>query len=134
MYCFAKVALAGVMSVALTGSLWAAGKGTGGQGGTGSTGSGAGKTGTYGTQGTRSTQGATGTQGTTGTSGTQGATGTQGAGGIGQTPWFSSQNLRGQLGLNDQQYNQLNSAYGQAYSNYSSNMGQLGNSLTPEQR
>ena len=54
--------------------------------------------------------------------------------GINQTPWFSNQGIRSQLNLNDQQYNALNRAYGQAYTHYSSNLGQLGNTLTPQER
>ena len=95
---FAKTALAGILSVVMTGPVW----------------------------GQAATQGSARATAQVRTP--------QGAGGISQTPWFSNQMIRSQLNLTPQQYNALNSAYGQAYTHYSGNMGQLGNSLTPQER
>jgi len=51
-----------------------------------------------------------------------------------QTPWFSNPEVREQLQLNEQQYNQLNQAYTQAWNRYNQGWTQLGANLTPEQR
>jgi len=51
-----------------------------------------------------------------------------------QTPWFSNQDIRQQLKLNDQQFNRLNKSYGEAYNTYQQKLGQLGKNLTDEQR
>ena len=53
---------------------------------------------------------------------------------ISQTPWFSNQAIRGQIGINDQTFNRLNTAYGQAYQTFNTGVGQLGTNLTPQQR
>jgi hypothetical protein len=105
---FVKFSSTGVLSALMVSSVWA-------QAGGGATGGGAagGQTGAKG--------------GTTGTVGTTGMT-------IGQTPWFNNQALRTHIGLNDQSFNQLNTAYGQAYQNYNTGASQLGVNLTPQQR
>jgi hypothetical protein len=103
---FAKIAVAGLMSVVMVGPVWGQAGGAG-QAGAGAQASGA---------------------------ATTGGRATIGMGNINQTPWFSNQGIRSQLNLNDQQFNALNKAYGQAYTNYSSNLGQLGNTLTPQER
>src|SRR5438477_6970794 len=73
--------------------------------------------------------GAAGGQAGVGTTGT-GTTGMT----ISQTPWFSNQAIRTQIGFNDQAFNQLNTAYGQAYQTYNTGVSQLGTNLTPQQR
>jgi hypothetical protein len=73
-----------------------------------------------------------GTQGTKATAGAQGNAGTSMT--INQTPWFSNPQIRAQIGLNEQAFTQLNTAYGQAYTKYNSGVSTLGNNLTPEQR
>jgi len=55
-------------------------------------------------------------------------------GGIGQTPWFSNPNIRQQLKLNDEQYNQLNKAYQQEWNRYQQGYNQLDKNLTDQQR
>jgi hypothetical protein len=65
---------------------------------------------------------------------TTGATSQMAVSGFSQTPWFSNQSVRSHIGLNDQTFNQLNNAYGQAYSTYNTGVSQLGTNLTPEQR
>jgi hypothetical protein len=65
---------------------------------------------------------------------TTGTTRQMTAGGITQTPWFTHQNVRSNIGINDQTFNQLNAAYGQAYSTYNQGISQLGTNLTPDQR
>jgi hypothetical protein len=110
---YAKIAVAGVLSTVLAGPVWgqAAGAGAGGAkaGGQAGAGQGAGPA-------------------------TAGVRTSASMGGVNQTPWFSNQAVRSHLNLNDQQFNALNQAYGQAYGNYSSNLGQLGNTLTPQER
>jgi hypothetical protein len=56
------------------------------------------------------------------------------SGGINRTPWFSNQDIRSKLNLNEQQFNALNKAYGEAYSKYSTGSGQFGNNLSAEER
>jgi hypothetical protein len=75
-------------------------------------------------------------QGQKGAPPVQGAAGQQGAyhGGYGQMPWFSNQDARTHLKLNDAQYNQLNKGYGQAYEGYQTGMKNMGKDLTDEQR
>ena len=46
-------------------------------------------------------------------------------GGINKTPWFSDPALRKELKFNEQQYNQLNKAYGQAWTGYEKAMSGL---------
>jgi len=55
-------------------------------------------------------------------------------GSISQTPWFSDQSIRKQLNLDSDRYNQLNKAYGQAYSTYQKGVNQLGNNLSDTDR
>jgi len=101
---FAKLVMTGALSLLLVGPAFSAGKGgAGGAGGAGAGGAGAGGAGQSGA----------------GQSGA-GARGGSTAGGIGQTPWFSDQGIRSQLNLNEQQYNSLNKAYGEAYNQYNS--------------
>jgi hypothetical protein len=66
----------------------------------------------------------------------QNTVGPQGAyhGGIGQTPWFSNQEIRQHFKLSDQQYNQLNKSYGESYGRYQDGMQTLDKDLTAEQR
>jgi hypothetical protein len=52
---------------------------------------------------------------------------------ITQTPWFAEQNLRNQLRLTDDQFNRLNTAYGQQWNRYNTAQGQLG-TLSDQQR
>jgi len=102
-----QFALAGVLSVGLVSSAWAQASG-------GATG---------------------GAQGTTGAQGTAGAQGSaRGTFGIGQTPWFSNPTVRSQLNLNDQQFNALNQAYGQAYNQFQTGTGQIGQTVNGDQR
>jgi len=54
--------------------------------------------------------------------------------GFGQNPWFSNQEIRQQLKLTEQQYNQLNSAYANAWKTYQQGLQGLGNNLSNEQR
>src|SRR4051795_9207090 len=113
---FLKLAVTGLVSISLTSPVWAqagAGAGTGGTGGAGTGGA-----------GTGAAQGGK-TGGTATTTTAQG-----GIGGISQTPWFGNQAIRGQIGLNDQTFNQLNTTYGQAYSTYNTGISQLGSTLT----
>jgi len=60
--------------------------------------------------------------------------GETGANGISQNPFFSNQNVRQQLKLNDTQYNSLNRAYQNAYTNYNTRLNGLGKNLTSDQR
>ena len=53
---------------------------------------------------------------------------------ITQTPWFNNSAVRQQLNLNDAQFNQLNNAYGNAYSQFQKNISNLDPKLTPSQR
>jgi len=104
-----------------------AGKQAGGQ--AGQTG---GQTGQAGKAQTGQTGGQTGQTGQTG-----GQTGQQGQGGFtyrgfSQTPFFSDPSVRKQLNLNDEQYNKLNQAYGQAWNQFQSGSSQLNN--LPEQQ
>jgi hypothetical protein len=69
-----------------------------------------------------------------GAGGTQATVAQMGAGSISQTPWFSNQAVRTHIGINDPTFNQLNNAYGQAYTTYNSGVSQLGINLTPQQR
>jgi flagellar basal body-associated protein FliL len=66
----------------------------------------------------------------------QGSAGQTGAyhGGIGQTPWFSNQDVRQQFKLSDPQYNQLNKSYGEYYTQYQQGINNLGKNLSAEQR
>lgn len=71
-------------------------------------------------------QGAAAAQGTAGQAGAQGSAQFN-YGGITQQPWFADQGIRQQLRLNDNQYNQLNKAWGTQWQTYSRGMGQLNN-------
>jgi hypothetical protein len=53
--------------------------------------------------------------------------------GINQTPFFMNPQLRQQLQLNDNQFNQLNRAHQRAFGEFQQGFGNL-NSLTPDQR
>jgi opacity protein-like surface antigen len=55
-------------------------------------------------------------------------------GGIGQTPWFSNQEIRQHFKLSDQQYDQLNKSYSESYGRYQQGMKTLGKDLSNEQR
>jgi hypothetical protein len=56
-------------------------------------------------------------------------------GGVNQNPFFTDPGVRQQLNLNDNQFNQLNGAYQNAYSRYSQGVAGLNNNqLTEEQR
>jgi hypothetical protein len=55
-------------------------------------------------------------------------------GGIGQTPWFSNQEIRQHFKLSDQQYDQLNKSYGESYGRYQQEMKTFGKDLSNEQR
>jgi hypothetical protein len=55
-------------------------------------------------------------------------------GGFNQNPWFGDQAVRSHLKFSADQYNGLNKAYGEAWTKYNSNLGQLGNTLTGQQR
>jgi len=57
-----------------------------------------------------------------------------GENGISQNPFFSNQAVRQQLRMNDTQFNSLNSAYRDAYSNYQNSLNGLGKNLTADQR
>jgi len=128
--------MAGAVGVLVAGSAFAQGQqGTTGQSGTQSGQAGqagqAGKTGTQagqaGTQGGQAGQ--AGQSGRTGTqAGQSGQSGQQGQGnfsyrGFGQNPWFSDPAVRKQLNLNDEQYNKLNQAYGQAWNQFRTGSG-----------
>jgi hypothetical protein len=54
--------------------------------------------------------------------------------GISQTPFFNDRGVRRQLNLNDSQFNSLNSAYQNAYNNYTRSVRNLNSNLTPLQR
>jgi len=51
-----------------------------------------------------------------------------------QTPWFNDPTIRQELNLNEQQYNQLNQGYQQAWTNYNKERNLIDSKLTPEQR
>jgi len=51
-----------------------------------------------------------------------------------QTPWFSNQDIRQQLKLNDEQFNRLNKSYGESWNRYQQQLGELGKNLTDQQR
>lgn len=74
--------------------------------------------------------------GAKGTTTPQGKTGPQSGyhGGVGQTPWFANQDVRQQFKLTDQQFNQMNKSYTDAYGQYQKGMSGLGTDLTPAQR
>jgi len=55
-------------------------------------------------------------------------------GGVVQTPWFSDKGVRDHFKFTNEQYNALNKGYSDAWTSYNSNLGQLGSSLTEEQR
>jgi hypothetical protein len=55
-------------------------------------------------------------------------------GGVVQTPWFSDKAARDQVKFSNDQYNALNKAYGEAWTNYNSNLGRIGGTLTEAQR
>ncbi len=55
-------------------------------------------------------------------------------GGISPNPFFNNAAVRQQLNLNDSQFNTLNRAYQEAYTNYKNGVNGLGNNLTPDQR
>jgi hypothetical protein len=55
-------------------------------------------------------------------------------GGISQNPFFSNQAVRQQLRMNDAQFNSLNRAYQDAYTNYQNSLNGLGKNLTADQR
>lgn len=57
-----------------------------------------------------------------------------GSGAISQTPWFGDQGIRKQLNLNDEQFNRLNKAYGEAWGGYQKGMKQLGTDLNDADR
>ncbi len=50
--------------------------------------------------------------------------------GINETPWFGNQNIREQLHLNDNQYQQLNQGYGHAWGRYNQGVNGLDNGLS----
>jgi len=54
--------------------------------------------------------------------------------GITQTPWFSNMQVRQQLKLNDEQFNNLNKAYQQAYTTYQKDINGLDKTLPDAQR
>jgi len=54
--------------------------------------------------------------------------------GISQTPFFNNPAIRRQLNLNDTQFNTLNRAYQDAFTNYNNSVNGLGRNLTPDQR
>lgn len=47
-------------------------------------------------------------------------------GGINQTPWFADANVRRDLRLTDDQFNRLNTVYGQHWTTYNTGLSQLG--------
>jgi len=51
-------------------------------------------------------------------------------GGIAQSPWFSNPQVRQQLKLSDEQFNNLNKAYGQAYTTYQQGVNGMDKTLT----
>ena len=53
---------------------------------------------------------------------------------VGQTPWFSNQDVRQHFKVSDQQYNQLNKSYGESYGRYQEGMTKFGKDLSAEQR
>lgn len=55
-------------------------------------------------------------------------------GGIRQTPWFGNPNIRQQLQLNDEQYNQLNQSYTQSWQRYNQGLSGLDRNLNEQQR
>jgi len=57
-----------------------------------------------------------------------------GENGISQNPFFSNQAVRQQLRMNDTQFNSLNRAYQDAYTNYQNSLNGLGKNLTADQR
>jgi len=54
--------------------------------------------------------------------------------GFGQNPWFANQGVRQQLNLTEQQFNQLNSAYGNAWKGYQQGYTGLDNKLSNDAR
>src|ERR1051326_7947548 len=54
-------------------------------------------------------------------------------GGIGQSPWFSDPAIRQQLKLTEQQYNQLNQAYGTAWKNYQQGLEKMSKTATEDE-
>lgn len=130
-----------------SGGAGGAGAGAGATGGAGGASAGtAGGVGAAGTTGTAGTAGAAGTAGGSSRAGAAGTAGTAGAAannrgigphaqagangqmnnpyGFGRTPFFADPGARQQLGLNNNQYNQLNRAYQQALQRY--NTGAVG--------
>ena len=55
-------------------------------------------------------------------------------GGPGPRPWFSDPNVRQQLGLDENRFNQLNQSYDSAWRRYSQNVRGLGNAADPLRR
>jgi hypothetical protein len=51
-----------------------------------------------------------------------------------QRPWFADPHVRQSLKFNDNQFNQLNQAYGQAWSQYQQGYNDLGRDMTPAER
>jgi hypothetical protein len=55
-------------------------------------------------------------------------------GGISRQPWFSNADVRAQLQLDENRFNQLNQAYGRAWRQYNQNVTGLGDDLSDEIR
>jgi len=55
-------------------------------------------------------------------------------GGMNQTPWFGNQDIRQNLKLNNDQFNQLNRAYSNAWNRYQQGITALDSNLTDQQR
>lgn len=58
----------------------------------------------------------------------------RGFNGVNQSPWFGNATIRQQLQLNDAQYNQLNTAYAQAWGRYNQGITGLDKSLAEQER
>ena len=146
---FFTFAVATTLAVGVGATAWSQGAQSGG-GGTSDNSAGA-----SGTAGTAGAAGAANAQATDGTS-TAGQAGTgqlqNGTNAPGQrqfqqaqrpgfnfngpsrTPWFNDQGARQQLNMNDQQFNQLNASYQDAWNRYNQGTTNLGNNLNEQQR
>jgi len=114
----ASGATGGAGTQGVTGTPGASGSGFGAAGNTGATGSARAGVGTTGTANLNAN--ATGGLGTNAT-----AQMNRNFGGPSATPFFNDPGARQQLGLNNNQYNQLNAAYQQAYQRYNQNVAGL---------